>query len=458
MNARSETGGEATFRGMDYQKKFIAFLCLKMLEQASSIKRISCEHNDDIEIYEDSLFKYYQIKSTTENTLRKKEIIDAIKLFLSIESNETNNDYNEYVIVSNANIGGIKKLLVKHPLQNINKNILITINSLEGITTKNDILSRIYILKGPSLEEIENDIVSGLVTILQNKGYEYNYLRIKNALLNYINNMCPGPTNLNDMRIINASEQEQYNLQHKSITFDVLNQIIETNKVFSPERRLKSVENSLNISYAISPNHLNNEQIEEIHDLIDDYNTFSNEDDYKFIYMNSFIEFSRKFDLYRDKVFLEFLKSEFKNSPDKHIILECSFILHNLIISSKIEEEETFIEYVHKEYFPLIKECLESVEEKYENAAFKLEQIIEELKNNISNEQLCELYWKRMVTIIVKINNTGITDNSLWNCIRQLKSKCQIKREWRKWLIVKDELSNIKNPVLKELLPSAIRI
>ena len=60
INTRSEKGGESTFRGIDYQKKFIAFLCLGMLGQVSSIKRITCEHNDDIEIYEDSLLKYYQ--------------------------------------------------------------------------------------------------------------------------------------------------------------------------------------------------------------------------------------------------------------------------------------------------------------------------------------------------------------------------------------------------------------
>jgi hypothetical protein len=56
------------------------------------------------------------------------------------------------------------------------------------------------------------------------------------------------------------------------------------------------------------------------------------------------------------------------------------------------------------------------------------------------------------------MHNTGITDNSLWNCILQLKTKCQMKREWRRWLIVKDELSSIKNAVLKEQLPSTINI
>jgi hypothetical protein len=58
-------------------------------------------------------------------------------------------------------------------------------------------------------------------------------------------------------------------------------------------------------------------------------------------------------------------------------------------------------------------------------------------------EQLCEMYWKRMKKIIQEMNRSGITDNALWNCILHLKN-CKIKREWRKWLIQKDEYSNIK--------------
>ena len=80
-----------------------------------------------------------------------------------------------------------------------------------------------------------------------------------------------------------------------------------------------------------------------------------------------------------------------------------------------------------------------------------------ELQDFISNEQLCELYWSRLVMIINKVYRTEITDNSLWKCVDQLnKSKCKIKRDWRKWLIDKDEFSGIKNAVLKELSPSII--
>jgi hypothetical protein len=117
-----------------------------------------------------------------------------------------------------------------------------------------------------------------------------------------------------------------------------------------------------------------------------------------------------------------------------------------------VENESSFIEYVNQEYFPLLKEILESVDERYEYSFLRIEEIIDELKDSISTEQLCEIYWKRTVNIIRKIKETGKTDNRLWNCISKLNTnKCKIKTEWRRWFIKKDEYSDIKNAVLKEL-------
>lgn len=105
----------------------------------------------------------------------------------------------------------------------------------------------------------------------------------------------------------------------------------------------------------------------------------------------------------------------------------------------------------------MIKKWLESIEEKYEYSAFKLEQIINEFEDTIPKDQKCELYWNRLVAIIVKIHKTGITDNTLWNCIKFINTnKCEIKEEWRKWLITKNEFSDIKRTIFNELTPSMI--
>jgi hypothetical protein len=90
--------------------------------------------------------------------------------------------------------------------------------------------------------------------------------------------------------------------------------------------------------------------------------------------------------------------------------------------------------------------------ERYEYSFSKIEQIIEEIRNVLSDEEICEIYWNRMVNMIQNIRGTDVTTNRLWNCINALNNyKCKIKTEWRKWLVTKDEHSDIKNAVLKEL-------
>ncbi len=92
--SQSQRGGEAGWRGLDYQKKFIAYLSLEMLLQNQSIKKITCEYLDDIEVEEQSKLLYYQVKSTTNTILPKSDIIDSFKLFSSIESRNEKSRYN----------------------------------------------------------------------------------------------------------------------------------------------------------------------------------------------------------------------------------------------------------------------------------------------------------------------------------------------------------------------------
>lgn len=68
-SSNSQSGGESTFRGLDYQKKFIAYLCTELLLENSKIKKISCERLDDIEVEEDTRLVYYQIESTSREAL-----------------------------------------------------------------------------------------------------------------------------------------------------------------------------------------------------------------------------------------------------------------------------------------------------------------------------------------------------------------------------------------------------
>ena len=141
----SQGGGEAAFRGLDYQKKIIAYLSLGMLSKEPPIRNsVACERLDDIEVEEDSKLIYYQVKSTTESSLPKSKIIDSIKLFSSIQSNKNEEKFNEYILISNAKIRKFNNNLVKHsfdPLDNVVKD---EIKSLEEVKTKNELLKRVY--------------------------------------------------------------------------------------------------------------------------------------------------------------------------------------------------------------------------------------------------------------------------------------------------------------------------
>ena len=108
--SNSQRGGESAFRGLDYQKKFIAYLSSEMLRGTQPIKGITCEHLDDIEVEQnDSTLRYYQIKSTTSHTLSKSQIIESVKLFLSIQARKGTDASQEYILLSNAHIRKITK-------------------------------------------------------------------------------------------------------------------------------------------------------------------------------------------------------------------------------------------------------------------------------------------------------------------------------------------------------------
>lgn len=450
-SSNSQRGGESIFRGLDYQKKFIAYLCTEMLLGKRKIERISCEHLDDIEVEEDSKLVYYQIKSTTQDSLPSSEIINSIELFSSTNNSAFGNSpYHEYVLVSNARIQKFADSMRRHPFNQLDDEFKNKIKLLEKIRTRSEFLQYVYLLRGPSLQDISSTIVTSLVIALIDRKERYNYLKMKDDLLSYINDMCPGPTDLEDMKIINDEEKEDYNLKHKTITTQITREIIEKNRIPATAQEIEPVSKSISISYDIRAAHPDNEQLDEIHEAIDEYNGFPEGHELRYTYLQKLNEKSRRFNLYNDKEFLDFLKQILHNTMDKHIILESLFILHNLIITSKIESEKSFIEYVNREYIPMLIQHLETREERFEYALFKIEQIIDEIKELISPEQICEMYWKRIFNVIHTVMKTGITDNTLWNCINNL-NKCKIKKDWRKWLIAKDEYSDIKNTVIKEL-------
>lgn len=71
------------------------------------------------------------------------------------------------------------------------------------------------------------------------------------------------------------------------------------------------------------------------------------------------------------------------------------------------------VQFTEREYFSLLKQHLEARNEKFEYSLFKIKPTIGEVKELISAEQICEVYWERMVNTIHSMQKTGITDNTM---------------------------------------------
>jgi hypothetical protein len=102
------------------------------------------------------------------------------------------------------------------------------------------------------------------------------------------------------------------------------------------------------------PTHLNEETKQKIYEFLNEYDDLQ-DDDLRITYLQKFNDFSKRFDLYRDNEFLDFLEKQIKNGKNKHVVLECLFTLHSLILTSKVEQEASFLVYVDKHYFSFLR-------------------------------------------------------------------------------------------------------
>jgi hypothetical protein len=79
---KSQEGGESSLRSFDYEKNYIAFLCARMICGKENISKIICEFRNDIEvIFDNQKLRSYQIKFTSDNSLRLEKVYNSIDLF-----------------------------------------------------------------------------------------------------------------------------------------------------------------------------------------------------------------------------------------------------------------------------------------------------------------------------------------------------------------------------------------
>lgn len=459
--SRSQRGAKATWEGLDYQKRVVAYLAIKMLSEGHQIIRITCEELDDIEVEEETKIIYYQVKLTSSRSLSTTEIHDSIKLFSSIEANKIHSKRTEYILISNAKIMKLPDDMGTHPFSELDERSKSDIRALAEFA----FLDRLQFLRGPLLREISHVMTSMIFEVLRNYGYD-NIQGIKNDLIRRIGEMCPGRIDLEDMPIVDGETANRLELEHKSIDPEFIKKIVDDNRPesvkkilddvrpisTSPGRRIL-VSNKLISKYKIMPTHLNAETRQKIHEMLNEFDGLHN-DDLKITYLQKLNDFSKRFNLYRDSEFLNFLEKQIKHGIDKHIVLECLNTLHSLLLTSKVENADSFLDYAKEHYFTFLKEKSQSGNVTYEYSLFKIEQIFEEIKKLISIDEVCDMYWRRMVRIIEENDLSG---NKLGYTIDAFnESKCHLRPEWRKWLTKKDEHSDIKNQVLKEIPHSSL--
>jgi hypothetical protein len=420
---------------------------------------------DDIKIEEESRIIYYQVKLTGSPALPLRKICDGVKLFSSIEAKNPQTKRTEYVLSSNAKIRKLPDDMGVHPFSELDEETRKVIRALPEVESRVSFLDRVYFFRGPELREISYVMTGKILEVLKNYGHD-NIEGIKNDLLRGIGEMCPGRIDLRDMPIVDSYTALRLEQEYKSIDPDFVNRIVEDNRPDAVKRIKEEdwpitttqghrvlVSNELKMDFKIMPTHSNTKTIRKIHEILNEYDDL-HDDDLKITYLQKLNDFSKRFDLFRDRELLDFLERQIKNGTNKHIILECLYALHSLILTSKVEEDDSFLSYVSKHYFSFLKDKSESRSEAYEYSQFKIEQIFKEIEKFISVDEMCDMYWRRLVATVEGKDYSG---NKIGNCIDAFnKNKCQLKSKWRRWLNTKDEYSDIKNEILKELLGAAL--
>jgi hypothetical protein len=218
---------------------------------------------------------------------------------LSIEKEKKSDTNSQYILVSNANIGQVtKQLLVLYSFNKLGHNIKKKIEALSILQNKH-VLNKIFIMKGPSLEEISSVITTSLLETLTQKHHNYNFRGITNDLLKYIDHMCPGPIDLKDMAILSEEATEQHTIKHKTLDISEINKIIENN-ILPTEPAMTQFHQQIQAPLIDTQiKELTEEQDQRIVDLINEYEEFD-QNDLKRSYLQNFNKFSREFRLYKN--------------------------------------------------------------------------------------------------------------------------------------------------------------
>lgn len=160
--------------------------------------------------------------------------------------------------------------------------------------------------------------------------------------------------------------------------------------------------------------------------MLNDYESLDEE--FKGAYLNYFEKMFLKYTLQEEQRFLTFLRYQIEFTVNKHILYRCLSILFILTIKTF---SNSFRTYLVDNYFERFSFLLLSLDEKSNYSYLKIENILEELKDDIGPQKICELYFVR-IRLLEEFKD-GAKDNRIANCIKILK-KCSNRQEIIEWL------------------------
>jgi hypothetical protein len=145
--------------------------------------------------------------------------------------------------------------------------------------------------------------------------------------------------------------------------------------------------------------------------------------------------------LYQSSSFMKFLKKIIKNE-DKNIIIAVFYILHNLIKMSKKHDNQIYSTFV-ADYKPLLSKAFNDLHGKYSYSQSK--NILDSL--DLSNDEWCELHWKRVKSAIVGGITVEEIDKIYDNIIFVRNDSCKSLPQYRRYLRKKDVHIDVKKRI-----------
>jgi hypothetical protein len=129
----------------------------------------------------------------------------------------------------------------------------------------------------------------------------------------------------------------------------------------------------------------------------------------------------------------------YQSSEDQHELVAILYILHNLILMSKVHDRRMYSTLI-ADYKPLLGAAFTELYGKHSYS--QIRNVLNSL--DLSNEEWCELHWKRIKNAIV----TGITIqeiDKIYDNISFLRNDtCKSLHQYRKYLAKKDDYIGIK--------------